>query len=431
VRIRPLVGQEVEDGHQSVEYGVKRLKSNRFKLSIKAPQTAEDKADECENDSYASNSPKVSKRIPKRFQRMRKRQQQPDMFKGFKRVLLPTDDNAATYSACVAPLVDDMLRGSAVCAFAYGHTGSGKTHTIFGYGEQEGMYHLFARDLCQRVKAYNAQRAADAPEAMIEVRFLELYQQRMRDLLSAERTECFLREGSKGDVQLRGQTETQSEHKIDGRARVVVRDITRAHVSELADIHECIAEGMQSRNVGRSTLHDKSSRSHAFLEFEIVSQPLIDARKAIPEVDADVVQLESAGHMVRAKPHIAKLKALEKAVKGMLAAQDPIGGSFVFVDLAGNEYGRDVGGDADKQQEKERNEINKSLFALKECIRGLNKREKRVPYRASKLTMYLRRYLSGERSRGVMITNIGPSAQRVRQTLNSLKYCELVAKAAK
>merc|ERR1711972_1135212 len=103
---------------------------------------------------------------------------------------------------------------------------------------------------------------------------------------------------------------------------------------------------------------------------------------------------------------------------------------MVFVDLAGNEYGRDIGIEMDKQQEKERKEINKSLFALKECIRGLNSKKKRVPYRESKLTMYLRRYLAGE-SRAIMITNVGPSAQMRRQTLNTLKYCALVAKAAK
>ena len=176
----------------------------------------------------------------------------------------------------------------------------------------------------------------------------------------------------------------------------------------------------------------KSSRSHAFLEFEIVSQALVDARKKIPEVEADIDQLQFVGQKAKAKLHIAKRRALKKAIAGMVSAGGPVGGSFVFVDLAGNEYGRDVDVAADnKLQEKARNEINRSLFALKECIRGLNNRKKRVPYRESKLTMYLRRYLAGESSKTIMITNIGPSAQRFRQTLNSLKYCELVAKAAK
>ena len=35
-------------------------------------------------------------------------------------------------------------------------------------------------------------------------------------------------------------------------------------------------------------------------------------------------------------------------------------------------------------------EINKSLLALKECIRALDTRSSHVPFRASKLTMVLR-----------------------------------------
>ena len=89
-----------------------------------------------------------------------------------------------------------------------------------------------------------------------------------------------------------------------------------------------------------------------------------------------------------------------------------------------------MGQNIDKEQEKERTEINKSLFALKECIRGINNKKKRVPYRESKLTMYLREFLAGDLCRAIMITNIGPSAQLIRQTLNTIKYSELVAKAA-
>ena len=109
------------------------------------------------------------------------------------------------------------------------------------------MYRLFAHDLCQRVKVWNEQRAADTPEAMIEVRFLELYQQKVHDLLDEERKECFMREDAEGNVQLRGHTEkemqTDEPRPLVGagrwsRGRVVVRDIARKHVPELAEINE-------------------------------------------------------------------------------------------------------------------------------------------------------------------------------------------------
>jgi len=433
VRIRPLVGREVEEGHQTIGYAVKKLKKNqRFKLTVK-PTKVDDDEDNEKNDATDDADADATKFKMKRFQR---RSRDPDAFKGLKRVMLPEHDNAATYAACVAPSLDDMFNQVAVCAFAYGHTGSGKTHTIFGYDAEEGMYRLFARDLCQRIDAFNAQRAADVPKALLEVRFLELYQQKIRDLLDDEGTELALREDAKGRVHFRGAME-----KMDQDSPMVMHDVTRKYASDVDSIQTLIAEGMKSRNVGNSTLHDKSSRSHAFLEFEIMSEPLAAARKRLAVIDSELVHTQnqidlSKLRKAKAKTgkllkQISKLKEEEKALKKSVKNQKaPFGGTFVFVDLAGNEYGRDVGrGRADKEQEKERNEINKSLFALKECIRGINNRKKRVPYRESKLTMYLRRFLAGEKCRAIMMTNIGPSAQLIRQTLNTLKYAELVAKS--
>merc|ERR1712013_208827 len=148
--------------------------------------------------------------------------------------------------------------------------------------------------------------------------FLELYQQRIRDLLDTEHRECFLREDDEGNVQLRGHTEnsnitenneSDNKEKEHSRAVKMTRDVTRIRVSELADINECIAEGMRSRNVGRSTLHEKSSRSHAFLEFEIVSAPLIDARTELRKIEAEIGQFDADDE--EANSNISKRTALK------------------------------------------------------------------------------------------------------------------------
>ena len=62
-------------------------------------------------------------------------------------------------------------------------------------------------------------------------------------------------------------------------------------------------------------------------------------------------------------------------------------GRFAFIDLAGTERGADTLNCENKDRQREGAEINKSLLALKECIRGMANGSSHVPFRASKLTM--------------------------------------------
>merc|ERR1712212_386118 len=96
-----------------------------------------------------------------------------------------------------------------------------------------------------------------------------------------------------------------------------------------------------------------------------------------------------------------------------------LGKTMVFVDLAGNEYGRDVVGKEGADQKRERVQINTDLMALKECIRALHgKNRKHIPYRQSAV----KRYLSEEDTKAVMISNIGLSQEMLKQSMNTLKY---------
>jgi kinesin family protein 2/24 len=73
-------------------------------------------------------------------------------------------------------------------------------------------------------------------------------------------------------------------------------------------------------------------------------------------------------------------------------------GKFLLVDLAGSERAQDIKSN-NRDRRAEGAEINKSLLALKECIRALDtakgNKETHLPFRASKLTMVLRDSFTG------------------------------------
>jgi kinesin family protein 2/24 len=99
----------------------------------------------------------------------------------------------------------------------------------------------------------------------------------------------------------------------------------------------------------------------------------------------------------------------------------PLPGKLSFIDLAGSERAADTI-DQDKQTRIDGAEINKSLLALKECIRALDQQLDHLPFRGSKLTQVLKDSFVGQNCMTLMIANISPSSGSVEHTLNTLRY---------
>uniref|UniRef100_A0A8C0DWL7 Kinesin-like protein n=1 Tax=Balaenoptera musculus TaxID=9771 RepID=A0A8C0DWL7_BALMU len=109
----------------------------------------------------------------------------------------------------------------------------------------------------------------------------------------------------------------------------------------------------------------------------------------------------------------------------ILKSRGKLHGKFSLVDLAGNERGADTA-KANRKRQLEGAEINKSLLALKECLRALGQNKSHTPFRASKLTQVLRDSFIGQNSSTCMIATIYPGMASCENTLNTLRYANRV-----
>jgi hypothetical protein len=263
------------------------------------------------------------------------------------------DENATNrqvYDTSIKPLVDLFLKGGRSTIFAYGQTGSGKTYTIFGSPKIPGIIDNVCNDIFKSLP----------PDYSLSVSFYEIYSNRVYDLLS-ERAKISLLEDARGYCQLFGQKEIR--------------------VRSLNELLQAINVGMAFRMTSSTKANNQSSRSHAVIQINLLSN------------DNQIV------------------------------------GKLSTVDLAGSERGVDTEYD-NKQARQEGSEINKSLLALKECIRALHKMKPNfkgyVPFRASKLTQILRDSFIGKKSQTVMIAMIDPGSISVEHSLNTLRYADRV-----
>ncbi|CAK9225450.1 unnamed protein product [Sphagnum troendelagicum] len=289
--------------------------------------------------------------------------------------------NDEVYRTTVEPIVPTIFQRTKATCFAYGQTGSGKTYT---------MQPLPLR-ATQDIMTLMQQPKYRSQGLQLWLSFFEIYGGKLYDLLNERRKLCM---------------------REDGRQQVCIVGLQEYCVSHVELVKEYIDKGNLSRSTGSTGANEESSRSHAILQLVI-----------------------------------------KKAPEGNDTKGNRVVGKISFIDLAGSERGADTT-DNDRQTRLVLNdpfsllprnipfffnwilrcalwcrmegaEINKSLLALKECIRALDNDQGHIPFRGSKLTEVLRDSFMGD-SRTVMISCVSPNAGSCEHTLNTLRYADRV-----
>ena len=264
------------------------------------------------------------------------------------------------------PITQNVLEGYNGTIFAYGQTGTGKTHTMAGLDldkapDQESYFE--ERGIMPRSfeTIFNSIQCGEGKQYLVRASYLEIYMENVHDLLGP------------GGI----------ERKLDLRENpdtgVFVKDLTQRVVQSCDDVKKLLEYGAKQRRTGSTNMNDRSSRSHALFQL--------------------IVECSELGKDLRQHIHMGKLN---------------------MVDLAGSERQEKTGATGDRL--KEGSSINLSLTTLCHVIKSLvDPNVKFIPYRNSKLTRLLQDSLGGN-TKTVMIANIGPADVNFDETLGTLRY---------
>ncbi|XP_072933102.1 uncharacterized protein Klp61F [Epargyreus clarus] len=287
----------------------------------------------------------------------------------FDRAFHPTAKQVEVYQEVVSPLIEEVLNGYNCTVFAYGQTGTGKTHTMVGESsssettwQNDPLAGIIPRALSQ---LFDELRISNT-EYTVRVSYLELYNEELFDLLSSSEDNSKLRIYE--DVTRKG------SNIVNGLEEITVYNKT--------EVYKIMAQGQERKRVASTLMNAQSSRSHTV--FTIVV------------------------HMKENSPEGEELVKI---------------GKLNLVDLAGSENISKAGSDNPAKRERAREcvNINQSLLTLGRVITALVERHPHIPYRESKLTRILQESLGG-RTKTSIIATISPGHKDLEETMSTLEY---------
>ncbi|KAI9755842.1 MAG: T-complex protein 1 subunit zeta [Chaenotheca gracillima] len=225
----------------------------------------------------------------------------------------------------VAPTLKSLFQGLDVTLFAYGVTGTGKTHTMRG-GKSLAERGVIPRLLSGIYRRSRKMEKDSNGTSSVEVSmsYYEIYNDRVFDLFEPpeKRTPTGL--------PLR-----------DHNGKTIVVGLSERPCATLKEFEHLYDQANVNRSTSATKLNAHSSRSHAILRVKLTV---------------------TTGEETRVSTASA-------------------------IDLAGSEDNRRT--ENGKERMVESASINKSLFVLAQCVEAISRKSSRIPYRESKMTRIL------------------------------------------
>jgi kinesin family protein 5 len=162
----------------------------------------------------------------------------------FDRVFDMSSRQVDVFDYSIRPTVDDILNGYNGTVFAYGQTGAGKSYTMMGSDIDDDVGKGVIPRIIEQIFASILASPSNI-EYTVRVSYMEIYMERIRDLLMP-------------------QNDNLPVHEEKNRG-VYVKGLLEVYVSSVEEVYEVLRRGGASRAVSATNMNAESSRSHSIL----------------------------------------------------------------------------------------------------------------------------------------------------------------------
>jgi len=302
-------------------------------------------------------------------------------------------------------ICDKVLEGYNGTIFVYGQTGAGKTYTLLGnkYSlklnnqNQNNInndeidlsitHSLNSNIILNNNNDINILKEDEKSKGIIpqvlEYLFYQINTIKEKDNNSNIKLSCSFLEIYKENISdlLNPNQDSKSLSIIEQNDKIIVDSLSKLSIQTIEEALNIIIKGNKLRHVAPTQMNKESSRSHAIFSIYLENKLIKDKKSKI------------------------------------------INSVFHLIDLAGSErqkFSETIG-----ERLKEAGMINKSLMQLSYVIQQLsdNVPQRRIHFRDSKLTYFLKDSLGGN-SKTCIIINISPSYDNYNETISSLNFSQ-------
>ena len=279
----------------------------------------------------------------------------------------------------VTLLIQSMIQGNNICIMSYGQTCTGKTYTIQGEQNNQGIVSKAAEELFEifdnLLKRNNSQNQKNTnnksfdtlnnSQYFIKARFtmtiIEIYNEQIFNLLEESTPNLNIYEDLNGNL--------------------IIPDLSPININNFEEAKKLFKLAEKFRHTSTTEFNERSSRSHCIFSFHI---KLTDNENRIIRSTLNVIDLAGSERINKGQNNNEKIK-------------------------------------------KEALSINLSLHSLGNVLNAIANKSNHIPYRDSKLTHFLKNSLN-EKYNILLLLHISPNIKDLSETISTLQFGERIIK---